>query len=72
MKKVKLYSKVKVENGKGRRSFTLVKPDEVNLPKGKISLDSPLGKALLNGKVNDIVEAKIPNGTTKYKIISVK
>lgn len=68
---VKLYSKVKVKNGKGLRRFTLVKPDEIDLSEGKISLESPLGKALINKKESETVVAETPNGSLKYKIIEI-
>lgn len=35
---------------------------------GKISMDSPIGKAIMNKKVGDTVEVSLPAGVTKYKI----
>ena len=71
MKRVKLYSKVRLKKGKSERSLSIVKPDEIDLSSGKISLDSPLGKALLRKKANEIVYANTPKGEVKYKIIKI-
>jgi len=37
----------------------------------KISNESPLGKALLNRKVSEIVEVPLPVGSSKYKILNI-
>jgi len=49
-------------------TFTLVGFGESNARERKISTESPLGKAFLNKKVNDIIEIKTPNGKSIYKI----
>ena len=48
--------------------YMLVAEDEADFSKGKISLSSPVGKALLGRKKDDIVSIRIPAGTLKYKI----
>lgn len=70
-KAIKLYSKVKLKNGKGRKSLTIVKPDEIDLSEGKISFESPLGKALMDRKSGETVEVETPSGIVKYKVISI-
>ena len=46
---------------------------EADALKGKISIDSPLGKELLNKRVGDTVKIKLPNGETiNYKIIKIE
>ena len=52
--------------------YTIVGSTEVNLAENKISNESPLGKALLGAKKNQVVEAKAPAGVMKYKILSIK
>ena len=52
--------------------YTIVGSTEVNLAENKISNESPIGAALLGKKKNDIVEIKVPVGTVKYKILSIK
>jgi len=49
----------------------LVSKEEADYDAGKISLESPVGKALLQHKVDDIVEIKVPAGLLKYKILRI-
>ncbi|MDP3992795.1 MAG: transcription elongation factor GreA [bacterium] len=51
--------------------FELVGPTESDPAKGKISVDSPVGKALLGHKAKDTVSVETPDGKIQYKIISV-
>ncbi len=52
--------------------YTLVSPEEANYDEGKISIFSPIGKALLGHKENDEVDIKVPAGSLKYKIIKIE
>jgi len=52
--------------------YTIVGSTEVDLAENKISNESPLGKALLGAKKNEIVEVEAPAGVMKYKILSIK
>ncbi len=52
--------------------YTIVGSTEVDLAENRISNESPLGKALLGAKKNNVVEVKAPVGTMKYKILSIK
>ena len=52
--------------------YTIVGSTEVNLAENKISNESPLGKALLGAKKNNVVEVEAPAGVMKYKILSIK
>ena len=51
--------------------FELVGPTESDPSKGKISIDSPVGKALLGHKAKDTVSVETPDGKIQYKIVSV-
>ena len=51
--------------------YTLVSGVEADFAKNKISVSSPVGKALLGHKVNETVEIKVPAGTLKYKILNI-
>ena len=51
--------------------YTLVSEMEADYSLGKISVSSPVGKALLNHKVGDEVEINIPAGVLKYNIIKI-
>jgi len=52
--------------------YTIVGPTEVNLEENKISNESPIGKALLGKKKNQIAEAVLDNGSVlKFKILKI-
>jgi transcription elongation factor GreA len=52
--------------------YVIVDPREVDALKGKISLASPLGKALLGRREGDKVEIKAPRGTLRFKIKTIE
>lgn len=52
--------------------YTIVGSTEVNLAENKISNESPLGKALLGAKKNQVVEVNAPAGIMKYKVLAIK
>ena len=51
--------------------YEIVGTTEADISKNKISNESPLGKALIGGKVGDIVTVKAPNGDYTVKIVSI-
>lgn len=51
--------------------YTLVTAEEANARAGKISVASPVGKALLGLKAGDIAEIKVPAGTLRYEVLNV-
>lgn len=55
-----------------KQTFTIVGSEEANPAQGKISNESPLGKAFLGHKAGETVNVEAPRGKTAYKIISVK
>ena len=71
--KVLVLSTVKIKNLNNSASveYKLVAQSEANLAKGKISVDSPIGKGLLGKKVGDIAEISIPNGNVKFEILEI-
>lgn len=62
---------VDVESGAEDR-YMLVSPEEANYEAGKISIQSPIGKALLGHQVGDEVEINVPAGILKYKITKIE
>jgi len=52
-------------------SFTLVSPAEVDLDNGKISVASPVGRLLLGRREGDQVTAKLPWGTSRFRVIAI-
>ena len=68
---VHIGSSVEVRaNGKAQ-SFTIVGSEEADPASGKISNESPLGKALLEHKVGDAIEVETPAGKIVYKIAAI-
>lgn len=51
--------------------YTIVSEMESDYEQGKISVTSPVGRGLLNHKINEVVEIKIPAGVLKYKILNI-
>lgn len=56
-----------VDSGEERR-LTLVGPDESDADAGRISIESPIGKALLGKEVDDIARVKLPSGQREYEV----
>lgn len=54
------------------KSFTIVGSEEAEPANGKISNESPLGKAFLGRKVGETIEVETPSGKVSYKIIDIK
>ena len=52
--------------------YTLVPEDEVDFVEGKISVDSPVARALLGKKVDEVVEIDVPAGKIIYKIEKIE
>ena len=67
---VTMGTKVTLKNmGQSQKiTYTLVHPSEANLSEGKLSSESPVGKALLNRRKGDEVEVIIPKGTIRYRL----
>lgn len=51
--------------------FTLVGPDETDVKNGKISITSPIGRALIGKDVGDIATVKAPARTMEYEILEI-
>jgi transcription elongation factor GreA len=60
------------EEGIGEDTFFIVGPKEANPMNGRISFESPIGKALMEKKVGETVSITTPNGTITMKIVSIK
>ncbi len=71
--KILILSKVKIKNiaNNAIMSYTLVAENEADMKTGKISVSSPIAKALLGKKVGDIVEAIIPNGKVNLEVMEI-
>ena len=70
---VQLLSKVTVENmnAKMKMQFQIVGESEADFSKGLLSASTPIGKALIGHSKGEVVEAKVPNGIMKFKILDI-
>ncbi len=62
---------VEIKDGKDIEKYEIVGSDESDPLEGRISVDSPIGSALVGHKKNDQVKISTPGGTITYTIISV-
>ena len=71
---VQLLSKVEMTNlaNNSRMTYTIASPHEANIREGKISVKSPIAQALLNKKVGDVVEVRVPAGMIKLRIENIQ
>jgi transcription elongation factor GreA len=60
------------EGSEEPETYHLVGPTEADPRKGKISHESPIGRALMDKKVGEIVEAETPGGKIKFKILKIE
>jgi len=72
--RVRVGTTVQVTNLKsgGTNRFAIVGPTEANAADGRISSDSPVGKALLRGRVGDEVEVSVPAGVMRFRIEQIE
>jgi transcription elongation factor GreA len=69
--KVQLGSSVKLKGGGKTKDFQVVGTVEADPLSGKISDESPIGRALLGKQEGDTVEIKTPAETIAYKIVEI-
>ena len=70
--KVEVGCQITVKNSEAKREFMLVGSEEADPSSGKISNESPLGRAFLGKEKGDEVIVQTPNGKTHYKILEIK
>jgi len=69
---VQVGSSVTVQTDGKSELFQIVGEFEADPMNKKLSQNSPIGQALINKKVGDLVEVDIPAGKIQYKIIEIK
>lgn len=52
--------------------YQLVGPDESNIEKGRISISSPLGRAMMGKKPGDALTLRAPGGIRSYEVIEIR
>ena len=70
---VQILTKVEMTNlaNNAKMAYTIVSETEANLREGKISIKTPIAQGLLNKKVGEVAEIKIPSGTIKLRIDNI-
>lgn len=73
LSKVSILTTVKIKNlnNNATMKYTLVAENEADLKAGKISVDSPIGKALLGKKVGEKVDVQVPAGKVTFEIAEI-
>jgi transcription elongation factor GreA len=71
--KIYILTKVKLKDLTTQEEceYLLVSPEESDFEMNKISVTSPIGKALLGKKTGDLVEIKVPVGMLKYQVLNI-
>ncbi|MGB6065626.1 MAG: transcription elongation factor GreA [Desulfomonilaceae bacterium] len=54
-----------------QKVYQLLGQDEADISRGVISIDSPLGRALIGKEVDDVVEVKTPNGLREFEVLEI-
>lgn len=55
-----------------KKTYRIVGVDESDVREGRLSIESPVARQLLNKTAGDSVTVKVPKGTTEYEVLSVK
>lgn len=71
--KIQILNRVKLLNHNTKREveYLIVSGSEANLKEGKLSIDTPIAKAILGKKRGDIVEVSVPVGVLKFEVIDI-
>lgn len=70
--RVGIGATIRVKSQHGDEVFTIVGSEEANPPQGKISNESPLGRAFLGHAAGEKIEVKTPSGMTVYEILEIR
>jgi len=60
------------EKGKPATTYQIVGDDEADIKQGRISINSPIARALIGKETGDIVDAQTPGGVKQYEILDVR
>ncbi len=69
---VQVGSTVEVKDEDGTQAFTIVGPAEVDVTSGRISMEFPVGKALLGRRIGDRVEVQSPGGPRQLQVVALR
>ena len=54
-----------------QKTYTLLGPDEADHTKGTISIESPVGRAILGKEEGDEISVQVPKGRVDYELLSI-
>jgi transcription elongation factor GreA len=60
------------ENSEKEVTYQIVGDDEADINQGKISVSSPIARALIGKELGDVVEVAVPNGRRQYEILNIR
>jgi len=60
------------QESQSRKQYTLVGQDEADMKFNKISVQSPVGRALIGKRVGDFVEVKTPAKLVEYEVVEIR
>ncbi len=71
--KIQIMNKVRLLNKKMNKevTYTIVSESEANFREGKISVATPIAKALLGHEVGDVVSVKVPAGVQELEVLEI-
>ncbi len=71
--KIYILSSVKLKDVKTKKMFqyTLVSPEEADFDQNKISVTSPIGKALMGKKIGEVLKINVPAGILTYEVLEI-
>ena len=58
--------------GGDKSTYQIVGDDEADIKQGKISIGSPIARALIGKQAGDVAEVQAPGGVREYEILDVK
>jgi len=74
LSKVRVLTTVTILNKKMGKEmkYTLVSPNEADFKAGKISVESPIGQALMGREIGESVEVEVPAGTLELEVKNIE
>lgn len=70
--KVGIGCKVVISSDGAKETYQITGSNEADPAEGKISVDSPLGHALIDKVVGDVVKVSVPEGEKQFRIVEIK
>ena len=71
--RVQILTRVKIRNTQSNAimEYTRVAESEANIKEGKLSVGTPIAKALIGRTIGEVVDVQVPSGMIKFEIISI-